>query len=56
MPFSPRPVDATLHGVVDYTAGALLVTVVPEARRHRGHAAGGARSGPRARCTPATAR
>jgi hypothetical protein len=29
MPFPPRPVDATLHGVVDYTAGALLTTVFP---------------------------
>jgi hypothetical protein len=29
MPF-PRPVDATLHGVVDYTAGATLVTVLPK--------------------------
>jgi len=25
----PHPVDATLHGLVDYTAGALLMTVVP---------------------------
>ena len=25
----PRPVDSTLHGVVDYTAGAVLVTVFP---------------------------
>ena len=25
----PRPVDATLHGVVDYSAGALLTTVFP---------------------------
>jgi hypothetical protein len=25
----PRPVDATLHGVVDYTAGTLLATVFP---------------------------
>ena len=24
-----RPVDATLHGVVDYTAGALLTTALP---------------------------
>ena len=24
-----RPVDATLHGVVDYTAGTLLATVFP---------------------------
>ena len=23
MPFPPRPVDSTLHGVVDYTAGAI---------------------------------
>jgi hypothetical protein len=29
MPFPPRPVDATLHGVVDYSAGALLVTAFP---------------------------
>lgn len=26
---SPKPVDATLHGVVDYTAGATLLTVFP---------------------------
>jgi hypothetical protein len=34
MPFStpvpPRPVDATLHGVVDYTAGTTLLTVFPK--------------------------
>jgi hypothetical protein len=29
MPF-PRPVDATLHGVIDYNAGALLTTVFPK--------------------------
>jgi hypothetical protein len=29
LPFPPRPVDATLHGVVDYSAGALLTTVFP---------------------------
>src|SRR4051812_23926074 len=29
MPFPPRPVDATLHGVVDYSAGALLLTAFP---------------------------
>jgi hypothetical protein len=29
MPVPPRPVDATLHGVVDYSAGALLTTVFP---------------------------
>jgi len=28
MPF-PRPVDSTLHGVVDYSAGSLLVTAFP---------------------------
>jgi hypothetical protein len=30
MPVPPRPVDATLHGVVDYKAGALLTTVFPK--------------------------
>ncbi len=30
MPFPPRPVDATLHGVVDYNAGALLLTAFPK--------------------------
>ena len=25
----PKPVDATLHGVVDYTAGAFLTTLFP---------------------------
>jgi hypothetical protein len=30
MPTPPRPVDATLHGVVDYSAGALLLTVFPK--------------------------
>ena len=45
MPLPPRPVDATLHGVVDYTAGALLMTAFPKAGRHRGHALGHARSG-----------
>ena len=29
MPFPPRPVDSTLHGVVDYSAGALLLTAFP---------------------------
>ena len=29
MPFPPRPVDSTLHGVVDYMAGATLTTVFP---------------------------
>jgi hypothetical protein len=31
MPVPPRPVDATLHGVVDYSAGAALLTVFPKA-------------------------
>jgi len=26
----PRPVDSTLHGVVDYTAGAFLTTAFPK--------------------------
>ena len=30
MHMRPRPVDATLHGVVDYQAGALLTTVLPK--------------------------
>ena len=30
MPFPPRPVDATLHGVVDYSAGAFLLTAFPK--------------------------
>lgn len=30
MPFPPRPVDSTLHGVVDYAAGATLLTVFPK--------------------------
>jgi hypothetical protein len=29
MPTPPRPVDATLHGVVDYSAGAFLLTAFP---------------------------
>jgi len=29
MPFPPRPVDSTLHGVVDYMAGVTLTTVFP---------------------------
>src|SRR3712207_71500 len=29
MPFPPRPVDATLHGVVDYSAGAFLMSAFP---------------------------
>jgi hypothetical protein len=26
----PRPIDSTLHGVTDYTLGALLVSVLPK--------------------------
>jgi hypothetical protein len=29
MPFPPRPIDSTLHGVTDYTVGAALLTVFP---------------------------
>ena len=31
MPFPPRPIDSTLHGLTDYTVGATLVTVFPRA-------------------------
>ena len=30
MPTPPRPVDSTLHGVVDYSAGAFLLTAFPK--------------------------
>ena len=30
MRFPPRPVDSTLHGVVDYTAGTFLLTAFPK--------------------------
>lgn len=29
MPFPPRPIDSTLHGVTDYSVGTLLLTVFP---------------------------
>ncbi len=29
MPLPPRPIDSTLHGVTDYTAGTTLMTVFP---------------------------
>ena len=29
MPFPPRPIDSSLHGVTDYVAGATLTTVLP---------------------------
>jgi hypothetical protein len=32
----PRPVDSTLHGVVDYSAGALLLTAMPRLARVSG--------------------
>ena len=30
MPFPPRPIDSTLHGVVDHTMGGFLLTVFPK--------------------------
>ncbi len=30
MPFPPRPIDSTLHGMTDYTVGTLLMTVLPK--------------------------
>jgi hypothetical protein len=30
MPFPPRPIDSTLHGVTDYTVGTTLLTVFPK--------------------------
>ena len=30
MPFPPRPIDSTLHGVTDHTVGATLLTVFPK--------------------------
>jgi hypothetical protein len=29
MPFPPRPIDSTLHGVTDYSVGTTLMTVFP---------------------------
>jgi hypothetical protein len=29
MPFPPRPIDSTLHGMTDYSVGAALMTVFP---------------------------
>jgi hypothetical protein len=29
MPFPPRPIDSTLHGVTDYSVGTTLLTVFP---------------------------
>jgi hypothetical protein len=30
MPTPPRPIDSTLHGATDYTAGTLLMTAFPK--------------------------
>ena len=30
MPFPPRPIDSTLHGMTDYSVGALLMTAFPK--------------------------
>ena len=30
MPFPPRPIDSTLHGLTDYTVGATLLTALPK--------------------------
>jgi hypothetical protein len=30
MPMPPRPIDATLHGVTDYSVGTLLMTAFPK--------------------------
>jgi hypothetical protein len=30
MPMPPRPIDSTLHGVTDYSMGALLMTAFPK--------------------------
>jgi hypothetical protein len=30
MPFASRPIDSTLHGVTDYSVGALLMSVLPK--------------------------
>ena len=30
MPFPPRPIDSTLHGLTDYQVGAVLTTVFPK--------------------------
>jgi hypothetical protein len=31
MPFPPRPIDSTLHGVTDYTVGTTLMSAFPKA-------------------------
>jgi hypothetical protein len=36
MPFPPRPIDASLHGMTDYTVGGMLLTVLPRLARVEG--------------------
>jgi hypothetical protein len=38
--FPPRPIDATLHGVTDYTVGTTLMTVFPRLANVQGTRAG----------------
>jgi hypothetical protein len=40
MPFPPRPIDSTLHGVTDYTVGAFLTTAFPRLAGIEGTPAG----------------
>jgi hypothetical protein len=36
MPFPPRPIDSTLHGVTDYAVGTFLMTAFPRAAGIKG--------------------
>src|SRR5437588_8542341 len=36
MPFPPRPIDATLHGVTDYPVGTSLMTLFPRLANLKG--------------------
>jgi len=36
MPFPPRPIDSTLHGLTDYSVGTTLMTVFPRLARIHG--------------------
>jgi hypothetical protein len=40
MPMPPRPIDATLHGVTDYTVGTFLMTAFPRLAGIEGTPAG----------------
>ncbi len=40
MPFPPRPIDSTLHGVTDYTVGTTLMTLLPKLADIEGTPAG----------------